>query len=40
MRINEIYIKEFVLKEFWSQVSEDLLDEVDGSGINSLIYLA
>ena len=40
MRINEIYIKEFVLKEFWSQVSEDLLDEVDGSGINSLLRRA
>jgi hypothetical protein len=40
MRLSEIYIKEIVLKEFWSQVSEDLLSEVDGSGLNNLLSQA
>lgn len=40
MRLSEIYIKEFFLKEFWSQVSEDLLDEVDGGGLDSLLSQA
>ena len=37
MRLNEIYIREFFLKEFWGNVSEDLLSEVDTSGINHLL---
>ena len=40
MRLNEIYIREFFLKEFWGNVSEDLLSEVDTSGINSLLRKA
>ena len=37
MRLNEIYIREFFLKEFWGNVSEDLLNEVDTSGIDALL---
>lgn len=40
MRLSEIYIKEFFLKEFWGNVSEDLLNEVDTSGINALLSKA
>lgn len=40
MRLSEIYIREFFLKEFWSQVSEDLLSEVDSSSLNSLLSQA
>jgi hypothetical protein len=40
MRLSEIYIKEFFLKEFWGNVSEDLLSEVDTSGINALLSKA
>lgn len=40
MRLSEIYIKEFFLKEFWSQVSEDLLDEVDSGGLDTLLSQA
>ena len=40
MRLNEIYIREFFLKEFWGSLSEDLLSEVDTSGINSLLTKA
>lgn len=40
MRLNEIYIREFFLREFWGNVSEDLLSEVDTSGINHLLSIA
>lgn len=40
MRLSEIYIKEFFLKEFWGEVSKDLLDEVDSAGINILLTRA
>lgn len=40
MRLNEIYIREFFLKEFWGSLSEDLLSEVDTSGISSLLSKA
>ena len=40
MRLSEIYIREFFLKEFWSSVNEDLLTEVDTSGIEPLLRRA
>ncbi len=40
MRLNEIYIREFFLKEFWGNVSEELLSEVDTSSIDSLLRKA
>ena len=40
MRLSEIYIKEFFLKEFWGNVSEDLLNEVDTTGIDALLRRA
>jgi hypothetical protein len=40
MRLSEIYIREFFLKEFWGNVSEDLLNEVDTSGVDSLLRKA
>lgn len=40
MRLSEIYINEFFLKEFWKQVSEDLLNEVDTSGLDNLLSKA
>jgi len=40
MRLSEIYIREFFLKEFWGNISEDLLNEVDTSGIEPLLVKA
>ena len=40
MRLSEIYINEFFLKEFWKNVSEDLVNEVDTSGLNTLLSKA
>jgi hypothetical protein len=40
MRLSEIYINEFFLKEFWKNVSEDLVNEVDTSGLNTLLSRA
>jgi len=40
MRLSEIYIKEFFLKEFWGNISEDLLSEVDTTGIEPLLRRA
>jgi len=40
MRLSEIYIKEFFLKEFWGNLSEDLLSEVDTAGIEPLLRRA
>ena len=40
MRLNEIYIREFFLREFWGNVSEDLLSEVDTTSINNLLRIA
>ena len=35
MRLSEIYINEFFLKEFWKNVSEDLVNEVDFISIHT-----
>jgi len=40
MRLSEIYIREFFLKEFWGNVSEELLSEVDTTGIDALLRRA
>lgn len=40
MRLSEIYINEFFLKEFWKNVSEDLVNEVDTNGLNTLLSRA
>ena len=40
MRLSEIYIREFFLKEFWGNISEDLLSEVDTAGIEPLLRRA
>jgi hypothetical protein len=40
MRLSEIYIKEFFLKEFWANVSEELLTEVDTSSVDGLLRKA
>ena len=40
MRLSEIYINEFFLKEFWKNVSDDLVNEVDTNGLNTLLSRA
>jgi len=37
MRLSEVYVKEVILKDFWKGVKEDLLVEIGGSGLESLL---